>query len=109
MEEVTIEEIWEIEELAGKTVHPIELMAIQLLVEKKRKLYKEQEWEKYHYENSWEATVWSEPPVGYKALQTVQFIMWDVSPEGKDKPPTDWSGNPLDENLNPIPTPDTGK
>ncbi len=35
-------------------------------------------------------------------LHSFKFIMFDTSEEGKDKPPTDWSGNPLDENWNPI-------
>jgi len=111
-EKVTIEEIWEIERLAGKTGDPHELMAIQLLVEKKRKEYKEQMWELYHKQvpeesrDIWEQYTWAEPPVGYNPLKSVKFVMWDTTPEGKDKPPTDWAGNPLDENWNPI-VPDT--
>jgi hypothetical protein len=112
MEKVTIEEIWEIEKLAGQTGNPHELLAIQLLVEKKRALYKEQQWEKYHEEYPqytrafWEQWEWSEPPVGYKALQTVKMIMFDVG--NPDAPITDWQGNPLDENWNPIKTVDNG-
>lgn len=103
---VTIEEIWEIEKLAGTTGHPHELLAIQLLVEQKRRQYKEQEWEKWHQEHPqdtrthWETWEWAEPPVGYKALQTIKLIMFDVS--NPDAPITDWSGRPLDKNWNPI-------
>lgn len=103
-DKVTIEEIWEVEKLAGQTGHPQELLAIQLLVEKKRAQYKEQCWNEWHIEHPqdtktfWESWEWSEPPVGYKALQTVKMIMFNIA-EGTI---TDWQGNRLDKNWDPI-------
>lgn len=107
MSKLTIEEIWEIEKLAGSTGNPHELLAIQLLVEKKCKEYKEQCWEEYHRghpehpRDQWELWDWSDPLVGYKSLQTVKMVVMDLS--DPDAPITDWQGNPLDKDWNPIP------
>jgi hypothetical protein len=83
--EVTVEEIWEIEKLAGTTCHPYELLAIQELVKSKRAQYKEQQWVEYQKDHPdkdrtrWETWDYTEPPVGYKALQTVEWMIFDVS------------------------------
>lgn len=67
---VTVEEIWKLESLVKTTTSPHEIIAIRILAEEKREIFKEQEWEKYkekHEEDSkemWESIIWLEPPVG---------------------------------------------